>query len=78
MSETYQQLLVHLIEITKNWGAIGIPSKEEKKQCRDIGEKLNSLGGIKLMREAYYETKSKNRYASVVEAYWHGIGDWLF
>lgn len=65
-----------LCELTSRWNTYeDIPSSQQA-ECHAIGRKLHALGGEGLMRDIYYEAHGRNRAASVVSAYWHGIGDW--
>jgi hypothetical protein len=45
-----------------------------KSRIREIGKKLNTEGGIELMRAVYYAVKSSGPYFS--QDIWDGIGDW--
>jgi hypothetical protein len=36
----------------------------------------DALGGIAAMREAYYAATGQNRAATIVAAYFDGIGEW--
>lgn len=71
-----EALLQGLRELTKDWNEYDLVPKTEQAICRDYGESLCTEGGIELMQEAYYDAKSRNRAASVIQAYWDGIGDW--
>jgi hypothetical protein len=45
-----------------------IPEAQQKR-CRDIGALLCAIGGIELMRQAYYAVRASNRYAAAIQAY---------
>ena len=45
-----------------------------KTRIRVIGEELNRIGGMDLMRAVYYSVKNRGPYFS--EDIWDGIGDW--
>lgn len=70
------QLFTQLLDLTKRWNESEDIPRSQQLECADIGRKLNAMGGISLMREAYYYAKRPNRAASVIAAYWHGVGDW--
>lgn len=65
-----------LCELTKQWTEYEDVPRSQQAECRDIGRKIHALGGENAMREAYYAAKGQNRTASVVQAYWDGIGEW--
>lgn len=69
-------LFLQLLDLTKRWTPYEDIPGSQQSDCRDIGKKLHGLGGEALMREAYYEATAANRAASVIAAYWDGIGDW--
>lgn len=70
------ELTAHLCTLVAPWTQDGLHSDETKADCRRVGERLNKIGGMEAMINAYYEAKASNRCASVVQAYWDGIGDW--
>lgn len=75
--ETAKTLLIEqLKDLTKRWNDHEDIPRSQQLECADIGKKLNALGGMDLMTEAYYVAKGQNRAASPIQAYWHGIGDW--
>lgn len=76
MSDQGAALRDRLCDLTKRWTAHEDVRKSEQAECREIGQKLNDLGGMDLMREAYREAHGRNRAASVIQAYWDGVGDW--
>ncbi|GEM_PF-2096654 len=55
-----------------------------REQAREIGEKLNSIGGFKLMRNIAHIASDQGKkqgqpYAlGYIERWWDGIGDWIF
>ena len=77
-----RSLIERLSEITRDWNAHDPVPKRQKDEVREIGNKINSLGGgdpdagFELMQAAYYAVKAKNRHAATVQAYWDGIGNW--
>ena len=73
---TIQELTSRLIDVSRNWNAHDLVPDEQKTRCRKIGEEINAAGGMAAMQTAYYEAKARNRCASVIQAYWDGIGDW--
>lgn len=73
---TAEGLTKQLFDLTKDWNEFDLVPKSQQAECRAIGEKLNSLGGLTLMQEVYRATHAKNRCASVIQAYWDGIGLW--
>ena len=71
-----EQATADLIALTTHWTEHeDVPGSQEGK-CKEIGRRLHELGGMHAMQEAYREAKATNRAASVVQAFWHGIGDW--
>lgn len=72
MDESTKQLL----DLTKRWNQFEDIPRSQQLECANIGKALNAQGGMDAMRTAYYEATAKNRAASVIAAYWHGIGDW--
>ena len=72
----YEELVKKLIELTKQWNPFDDVPEVQQKECREIGEAFNELGGIDVMREAYYRVKAINQCCSVMAAYWDGIGEW--
>jgi hypothetical protein len=75
MSERLQ-LFDKLAAITDNWTEHEDVPRSQQLAVKEIGRNLYDLGKEGLMREAYYHAKGSNRAASIVQAYWHGIGDW--
>ena len=73
---TQEQLFTQLQELTKRWNDYEDVPRSQQAECRKIGEKIHALGGEALMRDAYYDAKAHNRFCTVVQAYWDGIGDW--
>ena len=69
-------LTEQLVTLVGDWNYHDLISDEQKKECRDIGRKLNAIGGMVAMRDAYYAAKATNRRASTLDAYWDGIGEW--
>ena len=49
----------------------------ERRTAVRIGKAFYDIGGERLMRDAYYNARARNRAASVLNLYWNGIGDWL-
>lgn len=72
----FRELLAELTALTAQWNATDLIPVEQQMECKRIGEELNKIGGIHLMRQAYYSAHQANRCASVVQAYWDGIGEW--
>ena len=64
-----------LCELTKRWTAYEDIPRSQQSECRDIGRKLHALGGEQAMRDAYYEATARNRAATVLAAYFDGIGE---
>lgn len=71
-----QDLTNKLIEVSSDWNRHDLVPDQQKAECRVIGMSLNKLGGVDAMQTAYYAAKTHNRCASVIQAYWDGIGDW--
>jgi hypothetical protein len=74
MSDLFEKLK----DLTKRWNAYEDVPGSQQAECRDLGKKLHAAGGMPLMREAYYEATAENRAASVIAAYWDGVGDWVW
>lgn len=71
-----QGILNTLMELTSGWNAHDEHSPEERRRARALGQELHALGGIATMRAAYTHIHTANRFAAVLQHYWHGIGDW--
>lgn len=69
-------LIAQLCELTKRWTPYEDVPMSQQHECRDIGRKLHAIGAEALMRDAYYQATAENRAATVIAAYWDGIGDW--
>lgn len=65
-----------LCELTKRWTTYEDIPRSQQAECRDIGRRLHAFGGEAAMRDAYYEATGRNRAATVLAAYFDGIGDW--
>lgn len=75
------RLLNELLEIGERDGFIsaeGGPQFDEMRhrRAREIGERLNRLGGIAFMRAAHDCVRSAGGEARKLEMAWDGIGDW--
>ena len=73
---TPEKLFEQLRALTRNWNNHEDIPRSQQLECRDIGRKLNAIGGKQLMTDAYYDAKATNNYVAVIQAYWDGIGDW--
>lgn len=71
-----QNLTARLCRMVEPWTTDGLHSTTTKAICRRIGMQINEIGGKPAMITAYYDAKAVNRCASVIQAYWDGIGDW--
>lgn len=69
-------LFKQLHELTSRWNTFEDVPRSQQLECTAIGKKLHAAGGEALMRDAYYDVTGQNRAASVIAAYWHGIGEW--
>lgn len=49
------------------------------RRTRDIGDKLNKIGGINLMWKVFYRVKRKvgKQISDHLEYAWSGIGQWM-
>ena len=65
-----------LCELTKRWTTFEDIPRSQQAECRNIGRKLHTLGGEQAMRDAFYEATARNRAATVLAAYFDGIGEW--
>jgi hypothetical protein len=74
MSET-RALYDELLAITRDWTRHDriLPNEARAKA---IGRELYELGGESLMEMAYYHATGANRAATVLSAFWDGIGGW--
>lgn len=75
-SEKSAALIDQLCELTKRWNTHEDVPRSQQLECKKIGRGLHAIGKEALMRTAYYEAKKHNPAASVIAAYWDGIGDW--
>lgn len=75
-SMTSQSPINQLCELTKRWTHYEDIPVSQQKECRAIGVKIWTQGQEPAMREAYYTAKALNPAASVLAAYWDGIGNW--
>ena len=71
-------LFAELRNLTQFWNAHEDVPKSQQIECRKIGERINAKGGQALMVKAYYDAKSANRHVAVIQAYWNGVGDWVW
>lgn len=69
-------LTCELIKISDEWTAHDLVPDRQKANVIRIGVALNSAGGMPAMQYAYYAAKNSNPHASVIQAYWDGIGEW--
>ena len=76
--KTIPQLVDELKAITASWNEFDLVPKDQQAKCRKIGVELHAMGNEDLMQKAYYMAKEQNRSASVIQAYWDGIGNWKF
>lgn len=76
VSEQKTTLIEQLKDLTKRWNDHEDIPRSQQLECAEIGKKLNTIGGMDLMTEAYYAAKGQNRSASPIQAFWLGIGDW--
>ena len=75
---TKDELFAQLADCTRAWNRNDLVPKSQQLRCRQIGRDLNEIGGMALMQEAYYEAKAENPDVHVIQAYWDGIGDWIW
>jgi hypothetical protein len=77
LKKAAEAALCELIEIASaetNTGWDRIPFDRQRERTREIGERLNALGGFTLMQWACQQF---HRYdGSSLERVWHGIGQW--
>lgn len=69
-------LTEQLCSLTERWTIYEDIPGSQQAECREIGKKLNELGGVSAMRDAYYEAKGRNAAASSIQPFWDGVGDW--
>ena len=70
-------IFAELAALTATWDQHTLIPDAEKNRALALGKQLNEIGGRSLMQDAYYHAKARNRCASVLQYYWHGIGEWL-
>lgn len=75
-TKTATALTEQLCDLTSRWTVYEDIPASQKSECRLIGIELNKLGGLSVMRDAYYEAKGRNRAASSIQPFWDGVGDW--
>ena len=75
-SETRAVLFEELRRVTAMWNRHEDIPESQRALCRQIGVRLNALGGADLMLKAYYDAKGANPDVHVIQAYWDGIGEW--
>lgn len=73
---TLGDLTDELCALTLYWNDYEDIPQSQRIICREIGKKLHEAGGFRFMTDAYYHAKAQNRYASTIQAYWDGVGDW--
>lgn len=73
---TLGDLTDELVNLTQFWNDYEDIPKSQQRLCQDIGRRLHDAGGFRYMTDAYYHAKARNRYASTIQAYWDGIGNW--
>lgn len=73
---TQYELTEQLCDITRSWTDWEDIPPAQAAECKNIGVALNELGGMDAMQNAFYEAKGRNRAASTVQAFWHGVGNW--
>jgi hypothetical protein len=71
LDEEVAKRLVTLLTQTSRAG------DEAHRTIRDIGEQLNSQGGLKRMQELGYRVRALGGKASLLESIWDGIGEWM-
>ena len=69
-------LVEQLCDLTKRWTPHEDVRKSEQSECIVIGRAIYATGGHQAMVDACREAHARNSAASVVAAFWHGIGDW--
>lgn len=69
-------LILELEGIVQGWNETDLIAKSQESRCRAIGHRLHELDGEEAMRRAYRDSRLINRCASVLAAYWDGIGEW--
>lgn len=69
-------LIAELEEIVKNWNEHDLIPAAQEARCRAIGRRLNELDGKYAMERAYRDARLVTRCASILAAYWDGIGEW--
>jgi hypothetical protein len=73
---TEEDVTDRLLEITKTWTHYEDIRRTEQEECKRLGKQLNEIGGYPLMLRICREVHAANPAASVLAAYWDGIGDW--
>ena len=73
-----QVALCELLEIAIADTEIGFersPFDKQRERTREIGERLNALGGFQLMLWAHQQFSRTD--GNSLELVWHGIGEWI-
>jgi len=78
-------LVKELLRIGMEGGYISLPlrsgfdEKGRSKRAIEIGQSLDSLGGMALIQAAAYRIRAHagNAKSAELERAWHGIGEWL-
>jgi hypothetical protein len=69
-------LILELENMVRDWNQQDLIPAPQEARCRAIGKRLHEIDGEPAMRRAYRDARLVNLCASVLAAYWDGIGDW--
>lgn len=69
-------LIAELENMVQTWNEVDLIPVKEEQRCRAIGKRLHEIDGVPAMTRAYRDARLVNRCASVLAAYWDGIGEW--
>ena len=72
MSEAREELY----ELTTRWTIHEDIPRSQQRECRALGQRIYTESGHAGMVEACREAHTRNLAASIVAAYWDGIGNW--
>jgi parallel beta-helix repeat protein len=71
-----ESLIDELVDIGNGRGFMTVKSND--KRTREIGERLNKIGGKRLMQQVHWEVSGQVRRSSrELDVAWDRIGDWL-
>lgn len=76
MGRPSEDIYGDLLDLTQHWNASDDVPLTDQRKAVALGEELHHRGGFRLMQDCYYGARSENKYASILNVYWDGIGHW--